>query len=97
MNKIITYVGFAIKSNSIIKGVDDILKTRKKIGLVIYSSELNQNSESKLKNFINKNKIEFKKLIKQQFDEFNLVGVKAFAITDQNLSSAIINELKNQA
>lgn len=91
MSKISAYVGFAIKSNAIIKGLDDIVKTRKRIGVILYSSDLNMNSETKLQSFVNLKNINIIKLSKESFDELNLVGVKIVAITDPNLSLAIKN------
>ncbi len=47
-NKLKTYLGFAVKSNSIVFGFDNLLETRKKVCCVIYSHDINLKIEQKL-------------------------------------------------
>ncbi len=47
-NKIKTYVGFAIKSNSVVFGFDALLETKKKVSCVLYSADINPKVEVKL-------------------------------------------------
>lgn len=90
-----SYLGFAIKSKSIIYGVDDICKL-KKAELLIVSSELKNSSLRKIKAFSVKNNIE---ILNLSIDDFqNLLdnkSVKVLAILDNNLASAIKKNLTN--
>ena len=90
MQKIKSYLGFAIKSGNILKGVDQIIENKKIVYVVLYSS-LAENSFSKLNKFVTDNNI---KLIKVA-DEILPVGCKAVALTDQILSRGIFEKLKN--
>lgn len=89
VNKIKTYIGFAIKSRSIILGVDDIAKS-KKTHIILYSVTLGDSSKDKLIKFANNNKVEHYEFETQVFDElFENKNIKAIAITDKNLALAI--------
>lgn len=89
VNKIKTYVGFAIKSRSIIFGVDDIAKS-KNSHIILYSVLLGDSSKDKLIKFANNKNIEHYEFETQVFDElFENKNIKAIAITDKNLALAI--------
>lgn len=92
MQKIVSYIGFSIKSNQIVKGLDEILKTKKKIGVILTTKNLKDNSFEKLNKHINNKNIIVLEFKPEQFEKFNLVGVKVLGITDKNLAQAIINE-----
>ena len=91
MNKLISYVGFAIKSNSIIKGVDDLTKSKKKVWLILKSEGLGVNSKEKLEAFTKSKNIETIALREDVFKTLNLAGVKVVGLTDKNLANAIKN------
>ena len=95
MQKILTYVGFAIKSNKKIFGLDDLLKTKKKIGVILYSSSLEPNSYTKLDKFSNINNIKAIKVDPDLFVSLNISGVKVLGITDPNLAKAIIKTIND--
>ena len=91
MQRINSYIGFAIKSNHIIKGIDDLTKTRKKVSLILVSNELKGNSKDKVQQLSNSKNIPLKEIENQIFIDLNLIGVKILGITDPNLAKAIIN------
>ncbi len=84
MDKINSYVGFAIKSNKVVYGADNILKN-KKIKLILTSDELSQNTMEKLQN----TKICLLCLPSEQYNSLNLKGL-AVGIQDKSLADAII-------
>ena len=91
INKIKTYIGFAIKSNKILLGTDNILASNKP-KLVLISDELSENAEKKL----SKNNKCFK-LKKQEFETaVTINGVKAIAVVDVSLAETIKKLLEVQ-
>ena len=91
VNKIKTYVGFAIKSKQIKFGIDEILKN-KFLDLILVSSELAESSKSKLENFASKTNSKLIELEQDQIDfVLNKTNVKVFAITNKGLADAIKN------
>lgn len=93
MQKIKTYIGFAIKSNHIIKGIDEVLKSKKRVGLALMSDELKANSQDKLIKWAETKGISLAHISQDIFNELNLVGVKVLGISDPNLITAIKKEL----
>ena len=91
MNKIISYLGFAQKSNNLIIGQTALKKTIKSLNLIIVCKTASDNLKDLARNLSIKHNCEFiisnielKDLIK--FDDIKILG-----ITDENLSKAIIN------
>lgn len=85
MDKVLTYIGFAIKSNGIVYGCDNIMAKSRKCKLVLVSDRLASGSLDKLKNKVN---CEILTLPGLQFSEmFN--SALAVAITNSSLSEAI--------
>ena len=89
MNKIISYLGFAQKSDNCILGQTALKKTKKHLHLIMVCNSASENLKDLAKNLANKHKCEFiisgvelKNLIKFQ-------DVKILGITDENLSKAI--------
>lgn len=89
MSSVKTYIGFANKSGAIIKGVDDIMRSKKIISLIIASEELKENSRIKIINFAEKKNIPIIDIESGILTELNLHGVKVLAITDNNLANAV--------
>ena len=90
MNKIISYLGFAQKSNNCIMGQTPIKRTTKQLHLIIVCDSASENLKDLARNVANKHdceliisKIELSQLIK--FKDIKIIG-----ITDENLSKAII-------
>lgn len=91
MNKIISYLGFAQKSNNMITGQTALKKTTKKLHLIMVCNTASENLKNLAKNLANKHdcefiisKVEISNLIK--FDDVKILG-----IVDENLSKAIIS------
>ena len=95
MQRIKTYIGFAIKSGAVIKGLDDILRSRKKIALILASDVVKDNSMEKIQNYTKVKQIPLQQVNQSVLDELNLTGVKIMGITDPNLANAIIKEFNN--
>lgn len=90
MQRIMTYIGFAVKSNHIVKGIDEILKTRKRISLIVISNELKGNSKEKIDSYSQNKNIPVKEIENEIFTSLNLIGVKVLGITDPNLAKALL-------
>ena len=67
--KIKTYIGFAIKSNAVCYGIDNL---KKNIKLVLYNETISNNSIDKIKKFceINKTNVYAEDALNQILDEF---------------------------
>lgn len=95
-NKLVTYFGFSVKSNSIIFGLDNIVETRKKQLLVVICSTINEKNESKLLNFCEKKNLALIKLKNLTLSELvKRDNVKAVSINNFNLAKAIISLSEN--
>lgn len=93
--KIITYIGFAIKSRNIKYGVDDILKL-KKASLILVSETLTSSGMNKINNYVNRTKTDMILLKGDDFSEIiNSPSIKVAAILDDNLAEAIKKNLTN--
>lgn len=95
IDKARTYLGFAIKSRSVIYGVDDITKC-KKVELILVSDSLQESSFNKITKFSMQNNIDLLKIGLENFE--NLLdnkSVKAVAILDKNLAAQIKKNLTN--
>ncbi len=94
MYKIISYLGFAQKSNNCIMGQTALKKCKKELYLVLVDSTASENLINLAKNVANKHacecvvsNIELKNLIK--FEDIKIIG-----LTDENLSKAIIKRFQ---
>ena len=90
-NKIITYIGFAIKSNQIVFGVDLIEEYRKKIHLIVVSCDLSQKSKQRLEIIANKRNLEILTLDTSLENITKRKNCKVLAITNFELAKAIKN------
>ena len=90
IQKIKTYVGFAIKSRNIIYGVDSIKDSN--VGVIVYSDALAENSRAKLLEFAKE--IPAYKITQKEMEEIlNCSKIKAFAIKSKDLACAIIENI----
>ena len=93
INKLKSYLGFALKSKSIIFGIDNIVKA-KQIKLVLISNKITETGKNKVLNLCEKKNLKYTIIDGMLFDEIiQNSGIKIVAITDKNLSDAIIKEL----
>ena len=94
-NKISTYLGFAIKSGSVVFGFDNLIKCRKLPKLVLVCSTQNEKVSNKVANFCKINKIDIIKL--QNLVLGNLIkrdNTKILGILDENLCRVLKIELE---
>ena len=89
MNKIISYLGFAQKSNNCITGQTALKRTTKPLHLVIVCDSASDNLKNLAKNIANKHNCELiiSKVKLSQLIRFS--DIKIIGITDENLSKAI--------
>ena len=94
INKIKSYIGFAIKSGNVVFGYDNLLANKKCVQVVIICSLLNEKMTNKVANYCNENNVRFLKL--KDISLYDLVSrnCKVIGISDVNLASAILKELK---
>lgn len=91
MNKIISYIGFAQKSNNCIFGQTALKKTTKQLYLVIVCNSASDNLKNLAKNLSIKHNCEF---IISKFELEKLTNKndsKIIGLTEENLSKMIIN------
>lgn len=90
MNKIISYIGFAIKAQKVIIGQSHLKRTDKKLFLILVCSSASENLINLAKNLALKNECGLI-ITKPKLDILtNIQYVKIIGITDENLSKAII-------
>ncbi len=91
-NKIETYLGFCIRSRKIIFGTEMISRQKKGIKLLIFDGGMGANS---LKIMVNSQKTHGCPLLQTDAgllgELVHRPGVKAVAITEENLASAILS------
>lgn len=90
MNKIISYIGFAIKSNKYVAGQTALKHSTKNFHLILVCNTASENLKNLAKNLAEKNKCDI--IISQEKLESlsNIKDVKIMGLTDENLSKAII-------
>lgn len=90
MNKIKSYLGFAIKSKNILIGQTQLKLNKKPLSLVMVCNSASNNLKDLAKHVANKFKAELI-ITKPILSEItNLDNIKIIGITDENLSKAII-------
>lgn len=95
-NKLISYIGFAIKSGKIIFGYDNLFKAKKNPVIIIFCKTLSEKMKNKLELFAESKKI---KLI--SLENFILSDIikrdncKVVGICDENLAKVISAEIEN--
>ena len=90
MNKIISYIGFALKSNKVIAGQTPLKRTKDKLNLILVCCSGSENLVNLAKNIAIKHNCEYI-VTKVELEKLtNISGVKIIGITDENLSKAII-------
>ena len=90
-SKVKSYYGFALKSNNLVVGVDNILK--KKCSLIVLSKALAQNSKNKCYAKYGSSA----KIVEIENDELCRITdnskILAFGIIEKNLSNALLDNL----
>ena len=91
MNKLISYLGFAKKSNNCVMGQTALKNNTKQLYLIIVDTSASENLINLAENLSKKQNCE---LIISKFPISDLIRyteVKIIGLTDENLSKAIIN------
>jgi len=96
MNKISSYVGFAIKSRKVLVGQSIIKQNRdKQIYCILLCKSATENLLNLAQNVAKKQNCEL--IIVESLEEVtHKDGIKIIAITDENLGKAIINNKENE-
>ncbi len=95
MNKIISYLGFAQKSNNCIMGQTALKRTLKKIYLIIVCKSASENLKNLAKNLAVKHNCEMIILNVQLSELIKNDDIKIIGLLEENLSKAIIKEKKS--
>lgn len=96
-SKLTTYLGFSMKANEIVFGLDNIELKPYKIKLIICCHTLSDNSLNKIKLVAQKNNISVYQTITQELTTIlHKDNCKVVGLTNQNLSNAIqqLDEIK---
>lgn len=93
--KVRSYIGFAIRSNSVIWGLDDLMSAGKRAALIIKDVSLGQASLRKFNTYIaDKNIPVFTVEEGWLISVTHRDRVKIIGITDENLAKAIMQNIK---
>ena len=88
VNKLKTYLGFSIKSNSIVFGYDNITKSRKKFDVVIFCGTATEKHTNPIV-FLGHKCVKLKNVNLGELIDRN--NVKVIAIKNYNLAKAILS------
>ena len=89
-NKLETYLGFAVKSNKVVFGFDNLCETRKKVKLVVCSPSVNDKVKQKLILLCKHKKWQMVETLDLLENLIHRDNCKVVGIIDENLSSAIM-------
>ena len=92
MNKIISYLGFAQKSNNLITGQTALKKNKKQLFLIMVCSTASENLKNLAQNLANKHGCECIILKTELKNLINFEDIKILGLPEENLSKAIIKE-----
>ena len=90
MNKIISYIGFANRSNNLIAGQTPLKRTTKKLFAVLVCNSGSENLKNLAKNLAIKNNCQYIITKCNLEDLTNIKDIKIIGIADENLGKAII-------
>ncbi len=91
-SKIETYIGFAIRKNSVVFGTENIKYYRKKMYLILYTQSLSKNSLEVLRLTGERIGIPIAQI--EDYQSLQMKNCKALAICDKSLANAILENLK---
>ena len=92
MNKIRSYVGFAIKSKSILMGQSQIKYYKKELFLILLSNDASENLINLASNVAKRHNCQVLQLNVKLEEITNTENVKIIGITNDNLANGIISE-----
>ncbi|MBR6788787.1 MAG: ribosomal L7Ae/L30e/S12e/Gadd45 family protein [Clostridia bacterium] len=91
MNKLKSYLGFAVKSNKLIYGIDNIELSKRKKYVILISVDASENLHKKAKSYAEKYSIPFIKLNETLEELIYKNNCKIIALLDKNMADAVIN------
>ena len=90
MNKIISYLGFAVRSNNIIAGQTPLKRTKKQLYVVLVCNTGSENLKNLAKNLAAKHNCQFI-ITRESLENLTKIkDIKIVGITDENLSNGIL-------
>ena len=96
-SKVETYLGFCIRSRKIVFGVDEIIKQKKGVFLLLADEALGESSLKDIKKAMEKLACPLLLVEKDTLGELlHRIAVKAVAIKDKNLADALLKEAENE-
>ncbi len=94
MKKIISYLGFAKKSNSCITGQTALKKNKKQLYLVLTDNTASDNLKNLAKNLAVRHSCKYIVCETNLEELINQENIKILGLTDENLSRAIIEHME---
>lgn len=91
-DKTAALIGFAIKAGKVVFGTDAVLRYRKKMPLIVLCYTLADNAVGKITRYAERSTV----VVSEQNDVASLThrqGCKAIAITDKQMSEAILKSM----
>ena len=95
MNKIISYIGFAQKSNNLIAGQTPLKRTKKQLYVILVCNTGSDNLKNLAKNLSVKHRCKWF-ITDQNLETLtNVKDIKIIGVTDENLANGIVNHFSN--
>ena len=96
MNKLIkTYLGFSLKSRSVVIGQDRLKDCKEKIHLIVYCHTASQNLKDLIKRLAEKFNCRY--ILLNDLQEYtNMDGCKVLGLTNKSLADAIIKVMDDK-
>lgn len=91
MEKIISYLGFAIKANKIVYGIDNLVTCKKKLFLILLCPTCSEKSKNIANRIAQKLNCDIKTTTQNLSKLLHKDNCKTIAICDYNLSQAILS------
>jgi len=90
-NKVISYIGFAVKSGAAVIGGDNIEKSKKPLIVVLVCDSASDRLKKNMRRFGGKTEV----IAVENLEQISKIGgCKALAITDKSLAEAVIQQLR---
>lgn len=93
-NKIDSYIGFAVKSNKVIFGLEMLMRAKRPPYVVLYDAKLGANSLKNLRYYCDKNNVKSVELSENHLNDLlKRQNVKILSINDESLANAILSSV----
>mgnify|MGYP000021933976 FL=1 len=95
INKVDTYVGFAVKSGRVIWGLDMLKKAKKAPFVILIDERIGQNSLKQVNLYAERNSVPIVVMPAEHLNNsLARTNVKILSVCDENLAKAILNTIK---